>query len=338
MTMTINSTAVAYAGAAALVATAAWATTQWRLASVLRDGRGLKKLQGFRVTRVLKVSDRELSVLGTFASDAAQRAAVLTIHRTAFDTRDMMDLLSSLSLHVILENDIYSTYLGDVSRDMKPYKVSLIYPATDAHIRKHTDQAFHMVVETKRVYDEITEPFITSLPKEKVEWVYNILEHKTESERIIMEDSDPKSGFILIPDFKWSDTSNLESIYCLAIVHDRSIRSLRDLRGNHLAMLRNLRDKSLEALHAQFGVSPSAFRIYVHYQPTYYHFHVHFSHVKLTEGTQTGKAVLLDNIIYNLSIDGDYYANADLAMVVGELQHQQLYERFVEHGILPSRS
>ncbi|KAJ0411475.1 hypothetical protein ATCC90586_008524 [Pythium insidiosum] len=290
------------------------------------------KLQDFRVTRVLKISDRELSVLGVFASDPAQHAAVLTIHRTAFDTSDMMELLRSLSLHVILENDIYSTYLGDVSRDMKPYKVSLIHPATDAHIRKHTDQAFHMVVETKQVYDEITEPFIASLPKEKIEWVYNILDHKTESERIIFEDADPVTGFILIPDFKWSDVTNLESIYCLAIVHDRSIRSLRDLRGKHLELLRNLREKSLRALQEQFGVLPSAFRIYVHYQPTYYHFHIHFSHVKLTEGTHTGKAVLLDNIIYNLSIDGDYYANADLAMVVGELQHQQLFERFVEHA------
>ncbi|KAJ0408012.1 hypothetical protein P43SY_000216 [Pythium insidiosum] len=276
--------------------------------------------------------DEKTIHLAEQAKHPAQHAAVLTIHRTAFDTSDMMELLRSLSLHVILENDIYSTYLGDVSRDMKPYKVSLIHPATDAHIRKHTDQAFHMVVETKQVYDEITEPFIASLPKEKIEWVYNILDHKTESERIIFEDADPVTGFILIPDFKWSDVTNLESIYCLAIVHDRSIRSLRDLRGKHLELLRNLREKSLRALQEQFGVLPSAFRIYVHYQPTYYHFHIHFSHVKLTEGTHTGKAVLLDNIIYNLSIDGDYYANADLAMVVGELQHQQLFERFVEHA------
>lgn len=35
---------------------------------------------------------------------------------------------------------------------------------------------------------------------------------KTESERIIFEDPDPATGFILLPDFKWSDTSNVSSI------------------------------------------------------------------------------------------------------------------------------
>lgn len=41
---------------------------------------------------------------------------------------------------------------------------------------------------------------------------------------------------------------------------------------------------SLAALRTQFGVPSSSLRVYVHYQPTYYHFHVHFSHVKLTNG------------------------------------------------------
>lgn len=55
-------------------------------------------------------------------------------------------------------------------------KVNLIYPATETHVRKHTDQRFHMVVETPAVYELVTRPFIESLPVEKIEWVYNILE------------------------------------------------------------------------------------------------------------------------------------------------------------------
>ena len=35
------------------------------------------------------------------------------------------------------------------------------------------------------------------------QWVYNILEKKTESERIVYEDADPETGFILLPDMKW---------------------------------------------------------------------------------------------------------------------------------------
>lgn len=43
-------------------------------------------------------------------------------------------------------------------------------------MRKHTDQNFHMVVETQHVYEQITLPYIESIPKEKIEWVYNILD------------------------------------------------------------------------------------------------------------------------------------------------------------------
>lgn len=53
--------------------------------------------------------------------------------------------------------------------------MNLIYPATETHVRKHTDQRFHMVVETQSVYERITRPFIESVPREKTEWVDNIL-------------------------------------------------------------------------------------------------------------------------------------------------------------------
>lgn len=43
-------------------------------------------------------------------------------------------------------------------------------------MRKHTDQNFHMVVESQAIYERITRPYIESIPAEKIEWVYNILE------------------------------------------------------------------------------------------------------------------------------------------------------------------
>lgn len=33
-----------------------------------------------------------------------------------------------------------------------------------------------MVVETKDAYHYITKPYIESIPREKIEWVYNILD------------------------------------------------------------------------------------------------------------------------------------------------------------------
>ncbi|KAF4320119.1 hypothetical protein JM18_002021 [Phytophthora kernoviae] len=296
----------------------------WRQANA---GIGSKRLRDFRLERVLKKTDTELTMLGNFLSDPQKKDAVLIIQTAAMDTSGLDALLNKLSLHEVLINDIYSTYQGDVPREIKPYTVNIIYPATEKHVLKHTDQNFHMVVETKETYWTITKPFIDSIPTESLEWVYNILDHKSETERIIYEDSDPRNGFVLLPDFKWSDPSNLGSLYCLAIVHDRSLQSLRDLTGSHLKLLRNIR-ASLEMLTAKFGVNASSLRLYIHYQPTCYHLHVHFSHVKMTHGTFAGKAVLLEDVIYNLSANSDHYKNATLSFVVGELQHKPLFELF----------
>lgn len=71
--------------------------------------------------------------------------------------------------------------------------------------------------------------------------MYNILEKKTESERIVFEDPDPSTGFILLPDLKW-DGIQMENLYLVAIVHDKSLRSIRDLTEKHLGLLENIRD------------------------------------------------------------------------------------------------
>lgn len=51
----------------------------------------------------------------------------------------------------------------------------------------------------------------------------------------------------------------------------------------------------------------------------------------------TGKAVLLEDIIYNLSLNSDYYKNATLSYVIGEVQHKPLFDLFREKRILSGR-
>jgi m7GpppX diphosphatase len=50
------------------------------------------------------------------------------------------------------------------------------------------------------------------------------------------------------------------------------------------------------------GVEGDMLKFYIHYQPTYYHFHIHIVHVNLDAGaTQaTGKALGLENVISQL--------------------------------------
>jgi hypothetical protein len=56
---------------------------------------------------------------------------------------------------------------------------------------------------------------------------------------------------------------------------------------------------AVQVLESKFGVPGNQIRAYVHYQPSYYHFHVHFAHTSLDlgGGSAVGKAHLLDDII-----------------------------------------
>lgn len=86
-------------------------------------------------------------------------------------------------------------------------------------------------------------------------------------------------GFILLPDFKW-DGKNPETFYALAIVHQLDLKSLRLLTAKHLPLLQNIQTKGIGAVKEKFGLDETQLRIYVHYQPSFYHFHIHFTALK----------------------------------------------------------
>lgn len=72
-----------------------------------------------------------------------------------------------------------------------------------------------------------------------LQWVYNILDHKSEIERIIYEDNHAENGFVLLPDLKW-DGKQIETLYLLAICNVHGIKSIRDLKATHLPLLKNI--------------------------------------------------------------------------------------------------
>lgn len=60
-------------------------------------------------------------------------------------------------------------------------------------------------------------------------------------------------------------------------------------------------------------------RIFFHYQPSYYHLHVHFTHLNYdSPGLLAGKAHLLAEVIDNIHIDGDYYEKKTLSFSINE--------------------
>ena len=148
-------------------------------------------------------------------------------------------------------------------------KVYLIYPATDLHIRKYTVQPRVLVRETPDLYSSVTLPYIKSIPDKRTAWVQNILDGLKEQDSVVLADSDPLNGFVLVPDSKW-DRRRMEELYLQVLCRNPAIGSLRDLRAEHLPLLKGIREKvgiRIEELYE--GVKREHLRMFIHYQPSY---------------------------------------------------------------------
>lgn len=173
------------------------------------------------------------------------------------------------------------------------------------------------MVETPEIYHTYVRPYMrVQREAGRLNWVFNILDGKTEQEDVMLRSKGDESyttsgqdeGFLLMPDLNW-DRKTIEGLHLLVIVERRDIWSARDLTKRQVPWLQSMRQKVLEATNKLYPeVEPDQLKLYVHYQPTYYHFHVHVVHVMLEAGaTQAvGKALGLENIMSHLeNLTGD---------------------------------
>ena len=268
----------------------------------------------FALTRVLNQdqSGRRLTLLGSIS----RQPALLTLERSAFplSDEDVASLLRRITSTVNLgANDIYRWYMSNlnsanlhgpsITTTPPDLKINLIYPCTPSHIRKYSTQRIHYVLETPRIYNDHVRPYIHSqLTAGRLDWIFNILSGLTEQEDVVLRsswDNPDNSGFLILPDLNW-DRSTITSLHLLALVQRRDIQSIRDLKKEHVPWLRKLRDEICTSVAGQYETDSDEIKLYCHYHPTYYHFHVHVVHVMLEPegGTQSvGKAWSLDVLI-----------------------------------------
>ncbi|ESN91728.1 hypothetical protein HELRODRAFT_70549, partial [Helobdella robusta] len=255
---------------------------------------------------------------------------VVILERTPL-TEDLVDDIMSPATDYSIEmkNDIYTSLRLFPKVSAGALKSTVIHPATEKHINKYKQHAVFCVRETASDYNNITLPYITS-SSFSLQWLYNLLAKKAEVDRIVYEDDDQVNGFMLVPDLKW-DCKQTSNLYLCAVIHRRDIKSIRDLRGEHVQLLENIRDKGKQAIREKYQFNVHKLRIYFHYQPSYYHLHVHFANVSYNSPSCTlGKAHAIDDVIDNLKMDSDYYSKCSLTYILKE--NDPLLEKFKEAG------
>lgn len=280
------------------------------------------------INRVLEVAPKCLSLI--------------TIVRLAFDlSTGAGPTLGALKANLLLQSiknikrieitDIYGRFLAKtdkVSRsnnnnnsddDPSDIMISTIDPCTEQHIRKAIQAPVRMLCESPNAYNIVTMPYFNAIPPARTAWIHQILSGEKEADVAIYHDKHPTDGFVVVPDMKW-DQKTSKGLYIQTIVMDGSIRSLRDLRAHHIPLLTRIRTTLLTLIPLKYPfISPTSLRLFIHYLPSYFHFHIHCAHMSLEEsGMMAGRAHLLDAVIENLEIDAEYYKRCRLFVAVNE--------------------
>ena len=92
---------------------------------------------------------------------------------------------------------------------------------------------------------------------------------------------------LTVPRNEWLGHESTADLYCLGILKQGGVASLRDLTGDdHLPVLREMLEQGPKVIEEVYGVKKNQLRIFVHYQPQFYHFHVHFTRLENDIGAQ----------------------------------------------------
>lgn len=206
---------------------------------------------------------------------------------------------------------------------------------------------FTLVSETPQLH---AKPSVASYIEQEVkrpskQWITSIISGDQEREQVVVRTGE----FVLLPDTErvnryWRIQTNAQhassstsrapktlrtsprlTLNWLSIVHDRTIRTMRDLRGKHIPMLKAMLDTCMTAIEEHTGIPRDQVMAYVHYPPSVYQLHVHFSHPYGQYCHRNAYRVhSLGTIISNLEIDSEYYTKATLYLAMyKQSQHYQ---------------
>ena len=324
--------AASVAGVSALAALLA--RMVWRRLGASPSVAGLSDLTDFVQDEIL--SEGELTVLlGHFTwQPPGERALIkLSVKPVPLAAGLVPALQTSLSSYSGAE---YAYYRGRAAllalvgtAALRPtYSVEVIAPASEKQIARSRPQPGVLISETADLYARAVRPYIEGLDPKSISWIYKCLDLSKEKERVLFNDPSAHDGFLLNVDTKWKSHPDcnvppearrawhghaaVRDLYCLAICHRTDLRSLRDLRAAHLPLLRRILKVGSETIGEVYGVAPNELRVFVHYQPQFYHFHVHFTRLHNDLGCQVERAHLLQDIIATLEADGEAYAKRTL--------------------------
>lgn len=198
---------------------------------------------------------------------------------------------------VILVNDVYSKQKVKINELGGELIICNDINKLDGFCKKNVPETYQEYLTT-----------ISERDSTKEQWVYNILDGISEQDKIIYRDEQ----IVIVPNYTWDD-NDLLRMYLLVFPTDKTLHTLRDLNSSHVKLLNHIKTKTIETIQTVYGFDSSIIKMFVHYAPSTFHLHVHFTLVSNTEvNSSVEYSHELDAIINNLSIKSDYYQSNDI--------------------------
>jgi len=231
-------------------------------------------------------------------------------------------------------------YLGRLNKDQKTYKFtadpfdfvnivdSKIFFENGPHKKfkflanisgeyiespEEPDRLCGIITKNMQTYEEAIK-IADDFPVKKQEWLMNIFSGIKEQGSILYQNDE----YLIIPDYTWNGV-NIDDIHILCFFKQyrgKYIRCLRELTHEHIGLLQKAQQDVFRVIKEKYNLDSNRFRTYIHYPPTVYILHLHFSLLNnCTLHAHVDKSHLLENVIRNLMCDSDYYKKNMLALL-----------------------
>ncbi len=197
---------------------------------------------------------------------------------------------------LILKNDIYEKYEATAQVDGE------LIICNDVNLMRRSEKKI-----IRESYDDYLR-YILKRDIKKDQWIYNIIEGKSEQESIIYRDK----LCIIIPTYMW-DGKSIDKLHILCMPTDITLRSIRSLTATHITLLEHMKRETVRIIKQNYGLDENQLKMFFHYEPSTYHLHIHFVNVSYHDSRSSVEySHELNSVIFNLSICGDYYQRAIL--------------------------
>lgn len=158
------------------------------------------------------------------------------------------------------------------------------------------------------------------------QWVANVIQGLQETEHVKIRNSD----FVLLPDLAPEPTKRVTyttynsqrrelppQLNWLVLFTSPNLRTIRDLRGEHIELLESVKEQCMTAVQKEYGILRRDVMIFANYPPSVFSLHFHVCcPFKAAAPFDAFRMHTLESIIHHLKVDSEYYNKYSLHIPV----------------------